>query len=556
LPTPDSRFPYTPQGGVGRPATPKGMTSENKLVLAKNGRLRPSLRVAAEDWQSVQVFKQASKARDDLGKVGSKFTGNVPRDHVLVNPKGRTVPPNWKTEELAQFTDGYEDVDTVRKKAQQIVDEFSADGADREAVDRLKRSALEQGINWDELRVVPKRLVDRYYSQFRAQNARGKYGKGYDGLVDLVATSIIFARVGYVPKNIVQNVIMAVPHQGALLLPNAVHAAQVMRDPQLRALFQAEVGHGASGTLADEALNKKVLGTVANFAGKLADDPLRISAMLHELSAEGVIRKVGLLTERDKRALLDVFTNPARRPLLNDAMARSRDAMGDFSRLTPDQSRIARRLLVIPGWLMAGSRYPFHFAVTHPIRSALLAYMAMGEPGAPDRLRFNKPIDEYFTGSGFKRGIDTPWGRWRTGSMSPVSTPWEAAGAVVQTARGKSNPFDFNQRTVFDYVQPAIGVGIDFAKGGGVKSLERLAPDYTFVRDLIHPDQHDRNYPEDATRFGRLKREIGVVPIAVTDSSKKSSAARRGSGKSIYGSGSSGGRSIYSGGSSSRSIYR
>jgi hypothetical protein len=61
--------------------------------------------------------------------------------------------------------------------------------------------------------------------------------------------------------------------------------------------------------------------------------------------------------------------------------------MADFSRLTPKQRKWARRFLIIPGWLVAGSRYPIHFAATHPIRSAALAYAAAGEPGAPNGSR-------------------------------------------------------------------------------------------------------------------------------------------------------------------------
>jgi hypothetical protein len=546
-PRPEGRFPFTPKGGTGRVATPAGMTSQNKLVLARTGRLRQSLHVATEDWGSTQVFRQANVARDTLGKIGSPFTGHVPQDSVLINPAGRTVPPNWKTEDLAQFGDSFEDVAALRRKAQQIVDEFSADGSDPAAVERLKQHASEQGVQWDELRVVPRRLVDRYYDQYRSSVARGKVGKGYDTLVDLVATSIVIARVGYIPKNLVQNVVLSLPHQGPLFLRNATWAAQAMRDPELRAMLKAETGQGANAAIAGEALHKKVIGKVAGFNGAVADDLPRIAAFLHEAAAEKVINGAHpFLTDGDRAKLLGLLRDERHRPLLNDINTRSNDAMADFTRLTPDQSRLARRLLIVPGWLMAGTRYPFHFAATHPIRSMLLAYIALGEPGAPDH--FNKPINEYFTGSSYKRGIQTPLGRVRTGSISPVSTPAEIAGSVAQTVRGKS-PFDITHNTVFDYANPFLSSVVGAAQGGGIlRNAERLVPNLGLIQDLIHPSGGP-NYPEDATRLGRLKREIGVAPIQVNDNT--STTSRRGSSGgsgSIYRSG--------GGSSSSGSIYR
>lgn len=540
-----------PSGGTGRVASPKGLGMENKLVLARTGRLRQSLYVAAEDHQSAQVFHQANVARENLGKMGTQFTGHVPEGSVLVNPKGRTVPPHWKTDELAQFHEGYEDVEQIRNAAKEIVDGFV--GADPAGWERIKNEALEQGVAWDELKVVPKRLLDRYYSQFRASKGRSTPTKVYDGMIDAVSTSIIFARVGYVPKNVAQNIIMAVPHQGAMLPVNAVRAAQAIADPDLRHFIQAEVGGtGATGSLGDQMLFKRILGGVTGAMSKVADDPIRFSAFMHEAAAAGVISKIRpLLGEKDRRALIDLFTDPAKRPLLNDIRSRAVDAMADFSRMTPDQAKMARRFLIIPGWLVAGSRYPFHFAATHPIRSALLAYIAMGEPGAPDGLQFNKPVDEYFTGEGYKRGIDTPAGRIRTSSLSPVSTPWELAQAAVGTARGKEGPFDFNTPTIWDSVQPLAGAVVGGLQGQGWgRAGKRLIPGEQFVEQMISP-RESANYPEDRTRLGRLKREFGVVPIRVNDEAPSKGRKRGSSRGSSYAGGGSSGGSVYAGGGSS-----
>ena len=520
LPRPESfRGSYAPSAGVGRVASPQGM-SENRLVLAKTGRLRQSLHVAGEDWHSAQVFRQSLQARKDLAALGEPFKGFVPKGHVLVNPKGVLIPAHWKTDELSQFTDHYEDIDHLRQKAEEIVQGFMVEHpADVQA---MKDAALQGGYS-DSLRVVPKRLADRYYTQFRSPGSRTLVGKTYDTAVDAVVTSLVFARIGYIPKNFVQNVIMALPHQGPFFLVNATKAAQAIRDTQLRHLLQGEVGGtGMTAALGKEAMHQKILGGITSFVSKGADDPLRMAAFMHEAAAEGVISKVRpLLNEQDRANLIRLLTDKSQRPLLNDIRSRSVEAMADFSRMTPTQKRLARRLAIIPGWLMAGSRYPFHFAATHPIRSALLAYIAMGEPGAPAALHFNHPLTDYLKGSGYTQGIQTPWGRLRTTSISPVSTPVGLAQEAIQTAEGKTDPFNYKQQTLFDEANPLLAAAVNFAQGAGAtKSFEALAPNYKLVEGLIHP-KASPTYPGDKTRLGRLERELGVIPVPVRDNPGK-----------------------------------
>jgi hypothetical protein len=83
-----------------------------------------------------------------------------------------------------------------------------------------------------------------------------------------VSTSIIFARVGYIPKNLVQNLIMAMPHQGAYFLYNASRAAQVLADPYLRELLAAEVGtSSATAALGAERSIQKA-GTASRISSR------------------------------------------------------------------------------------------------------------------------------------------------------------------------------------------------------------------------------------------------------------------------------------------------
>lgn len=549
--------------GTGRVKLPQGVARENKLVLAKSGRLRESTRVAVEDWQAAQVYRSATTSRRDLSQMGKPFEGRLPEGTMLVNPKGRAVPPHWKTDKLAKIGQEGFDQEEVYKAAQEIVSGFLADPSQ---LDDMLKAAKASGVRWDELRVVPEQVVKRYYGQFTPARGSGKIAKVYDAAVDFTAASIVFARLGYIPKNIAQNLIMAVPHQGAFLLVNAPRAGQALADPQLRTLLSAEVGFsGPTQGLSGEARYGKALrglpAKAASVVGSVADTPMRISAFIHEAAAAGVIPKLKpVLSDADKAALVRLLTDKQNRPLLNDIRARANEAMADFSRMTPAQRRWARRFLIIPGWLWAGSRYPAHFAATHPGRSAALAYVGAGEPGAPDRLQVNKPVNEYFAKGlpSYLEGIDTGEGKvLRTTSLSPVNTPYDIAMALAQrspdTAVGYGNPF---AKAVYNILNRTVDsprgpYRTDF-QTAVTRNLERIAPNVRLARDLISPDG-EGNYPEDATRLGRLKREVGVLPIEV----KRASAGGTSESKSIYGGGGRGSKSIYAGqGGGSKSIYK
>jgi hypothetical protein len=529
--------PVQPSAGTGRVTPPQGM-STNKLRLATSGRLRTSTRVAVDDFRQAMVFDQANRARDILAQLpgARKYKPGEPfkRDWVLVNPKGRTIPRWWRTDELAQFTDDAKSIEQLREQSRQIVDGFmSASDEGAAGWERLLNEATEQGIQWDELVMVPERQVKRFYKQFRHSSQRGQIATAADVISDLVSTSIVFARVGYIPKNVVQNLMVAVPSQGAFLPVNMVRAGQVLNDPQLAPLFRAEVGMGSTQALLMESSKRGLARAeetrkVAGIVSGIADDPMRISTMLNEMAKEGIIssRSRIFLSPEDKKKMIRFFTDKRHRAQLNDVTWRTVGQMADFTRLTPDQARMARRLAIVPGWLMAGSRLPFYHALAHPTRTALIAYAMAGHPLSPEELRFNEPFWEYMDGRRFLQGIETPWGRWRTTSVSPIHTPWEILQAAYGSARGKKSPWDYDTETAFDMAAPGLATLVQFAQGGlgdmatgeaWGRVAKRLVPNYSLAEGLVAPEQRSPSYPEDATRWGRFKREVGVIPIEITD---------------------------------------
>jgi hypothetical protein len=196
--------------------------------------------------------------------------------------------------------------------------------------------------------------------------------------------------------------------------------------------------------------------------------------------------------------------------------------MVDYQRLGPWERTVLKRLMFVWTWIRGGTRYPFRFALDHPIRSAGLAYIAAGEPGAPDRLQVNKPVNEYLAEGmppWLEGAIDVGGGKvLPTRNISPVSTPWE----IAQTIRDRPGA-----RTPFEMANPLIRAGVDVLSdqtryGQEVGRLEALRqageglepPLERTVREAAQ-GSGSALYPDDATWYGRLARSSRVVPIRV-----------------------------------------
>jgi hypothetical protein len=544
--------------GVGKVTPPAGW-QQNTMALLRSGALRQSTHVMKEDWNSVQTYRDAQRIRDTLMHLGEKFKEGQfdPNTHYLINPKGTVVPAAWKRDMLAELGPGHED---LRPRVQQMLDSFVGGGKNRSAWDAILEKAKEGGYT-DQLRVAPKQDVERFYRQFLPPGPRTRGGRIYDTGLDLLANSLIFGRVGYVPKNIAQNLIMAFPHQGVRLLANLPRAlqlapvpgrAQSTLDRKLWDVLVHEAGAGSAGVLAQElgaqgARARGLLGAIPSAVTALADQPLRVSAVLHEAAAEGVIGKYAThLSEQDKQRLLDLFTSKAHEAQAARVRPRARDAMGDFHRLTPAQRRWARRFLIVPGWLSAGTRYPFHFAANYPGRSAALAYLAAGEPGAPGQFQVNRPITDYLAKGlpSFVPGIGLGGNTVeRIGSVLPASIPADVALAMRQgglTAAsdvfsGEANPLPEALYNVAHRTVQTISGETKKAGWGTVlqRNLTPLAPSVTEPYQLATGGAA----PGSMYQGGRLNaalRAIGVAPVQINkENALRESYAQQGMTQSV-----------------------
>ncbi len=506
--------------GTGRPANVQGLQA-NTMKLLRSGSLRQSTHVAAEDWNATQTYQDLKRIRHTLWQMGDKFEGHVPDGYLLVNPHGKVIPPEWKHDVVAELEAGHEGLaDEVKNMLKGFV-------SDRSTWRATVEKAKEAG-QLNDLRIVPEKDVRRFYSQFLPAGSRTPLGKAYDTGIDAMANSLIFARAGYLPKNVAQSLVMAVPHQGVRLFANAPRAAQLVPHPGSSALDRKlwdalvhESGAGVSGIVAQETY-RKALGKVPALMTKLADQPARVSAFLHEAANEGVIPKYAVhLSDEDKRALLSLVTDEDKRPLLNQIMQRTRDAMGDFERLTPAQRRIARRLFIVPGWLTAGTRYPIHFAATHPVRSAVLGYAAAGEPGSPKKL--NRPVTDYLV-KGLPSYIQAvPGGKGkieRVQSVLPAAIPADvgialASGAPIPEAAGYINPL---AEATWNVTHGVRGTSTgETQKVGYLRALEDalrgLAPAEQELQRIAAPSTDQSKVYPDHSRLGELERAAGVLPV-------------------------------------------
>jgi hypothetical protein len=222
--------------------------------------------------------------------------------------------------------------------------------------------------------------------------------------------------------------------------------------------------------------------------------------------------------------------------------------MADFERMTPAQRRNARRAFIVPGWLWAGTRYPIHFAATHPGRSAALAYAAAGEPGLPSDARAhgiplkNKPLNDYFV-KGLPSYTTALPGKWfgggpnsleRVQSLSPYSTPGETLGAVGGALAGLALNRNIGDatRTLGSFANPLPVSAWNTANrvyqttSGETKKttywdaarrnlFERLFPTPALAQHLVDPSSDKSTMYTDKSRLGILGRDVGVTPVEV-----------------------------------------
>ncbi len=540
--------------GVGRITKPAGVGQRLGMTLARTGRVRLSLEPVIEHWQQAQSYLLAKTMRDDLAKMGTPITerpGMRPhKDDIVINPEGRPKPRAWERDpEVQAAEENFNPEDHHINKLEDYTRSFIAEGKDREA---LIQEAIAAG-QLDQLRVVPKDVFYRYTGQYKEATAAmpaqlRPVGKAVDAVNTVIYASLIYANPGYIPANLVANFIMHFGQAGVFVpfdFARALHVLQARgpRMQRLRDQLRSEVGHGPT---VEAGMDIDAAKSMTRAIAMIPDDPVRMSAFLHEAAKLKVIPKVGVrLREKDIVALEKLLNDPNFKGRLNDIQDRAVQAMVDFERLGPLERAYAKRVMFVWSWMRGASRYPGRFALDHPGRTAVMAYVLAGAPGAPKDLRdklhqfmptVQKGMPPWLEGALHVGGTESMPLVMPTRQISPISTPYD----LYRTATAQPGA-----QTIGELLNPAIpaawhianrespyGKQLDNYGQALLQAEERLAPTPNLIKDLVTGEQHAM-YPDDKTRLGRFERSLRVIPYHVDMSEAQKSRVREGMTSSV-----------------------
>ena len=539
---------FSPGVSTGRVQLPKGLAHKNERILLETGRVRRDLEVFIEDWQDANRYYFVTKAQDDLSSMGKRVDPNVgPEDNViLINPRAEPTPQAWRVPrerqaELGGFNEP-------------IVTDINTVFAETPEQMREMLSLAEHAGTLSDIRQVPKDVFDAYvsravrgtafYTNPQTRKVLGGLGKGLSSVNDLLYASIIYTQPGYIPANLFGNLLMAAADQLALLPINLFQAGQILMgsNKRLKRMLLGEVGHGATVALAQTKLLKKP----AHVIGGIPDNWPRVAAWVHHAKMNGVIPYwKPWLTKNDltklERYVRDRATN---REVLDEITESATESMVRFDLMSPAEQAIVPKIMFVWPWIRGAARYPIRFALDHPIRSGLAAYIAYNQglpltetvlpygnrnvEGLPDRppwlqdaIRWGSDV---INGRAFPKVLNV-------GPISPLSTARQLVGSAI------GEP---GYQTFMEMVNPGIRAGVNIARRetpygaagsyreAALSNAQTLAPNFGLIQDLANPPGPGGLYPGDQSRLGRLERALRVIPYAVDPKVAREQAIRRG----------------------------
>ena len=526
--------------GTGKTRLPQGAATQNKLQLVAKGRARTDLETAIDDWQAAQVYEFQNAVKDDLARMGEEvnpFAG-IPDGYYVINPQGNLIPRS-----LRQGADI--ELDEIEDMREYVSNTVAKSGT----ADAQKMLAqAEQYGTLSALRQVPADVVNRYFSHMidpkilvmhPTLKAPSTFGKGVDAVNDLVYLSLIYSNPGYIPSNLVGNLVFAGLDQGAFLIPNLYKAGQILAhaSPSLRKKILNEIGPGPTIAVTSGAATRasRAISAPARVASRIADVGPRVSAWVHAAGKVGVLNPYKpALTKADFQKLEGLFGKSNRR-LLNDIKENAEEAMVRFDNLSPLERSVAKRVLFVWPWIRGATRYPFVFAKDHPLRSAAIAYGAYEyQDEIRARMLNNDEMPPWLqntikTGKKVVDGKTYPMGL-PTNAISPISTAY----GTISSAIGRPGA-----NTLVEFLNPALrsayqiasretpyGQEADSYRDAAAQAGERIAPQFGLTQDLINPPDDTGMYPGDSTRLGRLARASRVVPYPINTTEAKKSHAR------------------------------
>lgn len=373
--------------GMGIPRTPSSVKQPMSGAAFRTGNFRDdALRAAAESELEMQRHKGVLRLRESAVKesVSLEDVAKLPesqRKHFIpVRQKGK--PYSAETRDFLETLQGKVDEGVKLTKEEKRLyrerNDAIRDWAFPKYKSELDKAQIAAAAAKGEVRFVDERRLGGLNKPQEPITALGRHlAAGADELNALTQIAVLFFKPAYLTPNLLGQSALTVIQQGFMAPKNLAKATKLWAElgPEERSIIRAGTGLQEGGLARGAQRGGRVAGpvrdTMANAYGKVLDSPFRWPSFVHEA------RKLGYKTTQDVERLL---SDPKAHDDMIEAFQRTRDAMIDYSNLTPFEQKFVRRVVFFYPWVKGSTTYTGRFLRDHPVQAAILGQM--GRQGA------------------------------------------------------------------------------------------------------------------------------------------------------------------------------
>jgi hypothetical protein len=334
-----------------------------------------------------------------------------------------------------------------------------------------------QNVKWVDADLLEQSGLNAPPSLLASATRKAKGARAVLTVADLIndasRVAILYLKPAYLAPNLLGNLAMNVVQQGVFAPVNLAKSARLAArlGDEGTAIVDSVMGEGFTAALRGEGqVAQAVANRLANVWGKAVDVPFRRAAFLHEA------RRAGYRKLADVRRLLE--DESLRGELVQIARRANREII-DYSRLSPIERSVVRRVVFFYPWVKGATLYGARFPFEHPILSAALTQI--GREGA-ERAKADLGAVPGFARGSFKVGerdglplVINPT------SISVLSTPLEVATSVASFVRGEPSP----GRELVESLSPVAGAAVTSLTGYDTFARREVDPGLgTFASEL------------------------------------------------------------------------
>lgn len=296
--------------------------------------------------------------------------------------------------------------------------------------------------------------------------------KVWDAANSIAKAALIYAKPGYIPANLVGNLLLNVSQQGAEILLNLPRAAALSRRIGADAAkVDNLMGAGLTrGIVGDETqMLEHAVGKLADIVSTPTDRYTRRASFLYEARRAGFGSPAGI------RRLLN---DPKLQPQLMQVARRAREAAIEYENLTPFEKGMVRRIVFIYPWVKGSTTYAGRFVREHPVQSA--AVYQLGDQGrqAQDQQLGARP--SYLQGIFKVGGTDANPLTVNPAAAANFGTPAQLVDMARGIVTGQMNKQDWPLQMLTPGLQLAAGaaMGVNPQTGAPIKTPTDVFPEF------------------------------------------------------------------------------